>query len=259
MSVTKISHFFWALALTFFSFFFFTRQTLFAQNSPVFTLQSASSDYTVEDQINLNLQINTADETVNTITVHLQYPTDKLSFVESNFTQSDFPGIVEREETNPGFLMYTLFTVPGYQGSAGRLLNLQFKAKASGEALIIFLPSSAIYSADGNGLDIKGDSPSFTFNISSTVQPPDQTKPGLADTIKSPLAKVGEYLSDRQIISSHIVDYTQTGVDPNKVPSSSESSSFFRNINPLFLLLLFVLVLSLIVTIFIFTIRKIKK
>lgn len=185
------------------------RISAFAQTGAYLSLQSSKSDYQQGDTIHITVLSNSGSESVNTVSVHLNYPRDTVRFLKSDFSQSSFPNIVEREEIQ-GILKYTAFVIGGKSGSA-RVVDLYFTALKEGNAKIEFISSSGMFSADGSGRDIESYSPPFTVVIGSQQN---FTKDEPIAAVKSPPEEV--FFSDTQSevnlpsISpqQEIIDYT---------------------------------------------------
>ncbi len=154
-----------------------------AQTAGYLSIQSPKTVYSRGDVVRLTVVSNSGSELVNTVSAHIKYPVESVRFVRSDFTRTQYPSVVEKEETK-GSLKYTAFIINGLRGTA-TVVDLYFEIIGTKTALISFEPTSGIYLADGSGKDIEDHSSPYSLVVQSvplsqsktvSTQPPTPTR-----------------------------------------------------------------------------------
>lgn len=145
------------ISVTFFSLVVFLVSGFFSViQAANLSISPASGSYSVGDSFSVNVLVSSPDQSVNAVSGSLIFPADKLQVTSiskvgsvvnfwvqeptySNVTGSaDFEGVI----LNPGFT-----------GASGKVVVVNFRAKASGIASISYAAGS-ILANDGNGTNI---------------------------------------------------------------------------------------------------------
>lgn len=118
---------------------------------------SQSGDFTLElDQAALNLNqefvvsvfVSSPDQPANTVFAKINYDSSQLSFLDTNFSTSVFPNVVERQSA-ANQIRLTSFTTNAFSGNHGLFTRLRFKALQNGQSVITLAADSKIHADDG--------------------------------------------------------------------------------------------------------------
>ena len=151
---------------------FFSSES-FAAGASLYLSPSASS-YKIGQSFTVNVFVSSAEQAMNAAQGTISFPTDKLSVtsisksgsVVSLWTQepsfSNSSGVVNFE----GIVLN-----PGFTGSAGKMISINFKAKAAGDAVVSF-SSGSILANDGKGTSILSGFGNARYNIQSGTPDP---------------------------------------------------------------------------------------
>jgi hypothetical protein len=135
------------------------------------------------------VQVSSTDQALNAVSGTLTFPADLLQVVSVSKASS----ILTLWMQDPTFLntdgtvsFSGIVPNPGYTGSHGRIISIQFRAKKEGTASITFTSSSQVLANDGNGTDIltgeNGAAVTITAAVSSPVTPVTPTAPSAPNT-----------------------------------------------------------------------------
>lgn len=137
-----------------FSLFFFL--SFFGKvSAATLYLQPSKTQISVGNIVNVQVMVNTTDQTINNAESVIQYPTDLLEIISLDKT-SIFSLWVEDPSfsNNTGQVSFNGgIPNPGYQGSKGKIISLVFRTKKAGTASVTFL-NSAVRANDGVGTDV---------------------------------------------------------------------------------------------------------
>jgi len=148
--------------------------------------------------------VSSTEQTMNAAQGTISFPADKLSVTSISKSGS----VVSLWTQEPSFSNSAgtinfegIVLNPGFTGSAGKMISINFTAKAAGDAVVNF-SSGSILANDGKGTSILAGFGNARFNIGSAVPapaPPISTTP--ASSAKTPPAPM---------------IYSSTHPDPNK-------------------------------------------
>lgn len=176
-------------------------------------LSPSAKSYQIGQSFTVNVYVSSVEQAMNAAQGTISFPADKLSAtsisksgsVVSLWTQepsfSNSSGVVSFE----GIVLN-----PGFTGSAGKIISVNFKTKAAGDAVISF-SSGSILANDGKGTSILSGFGNARFNIesgASATAPPVSITP--TSSVKTPPAPM---------------IYSSTHPDPNQ---------WYNNNNPKF-------------------------
>jgi hypothetical protein len=145
-----------------------------------FNLESDQNQLSLGNDFIVSVYVDTAGQPTNTVFARISYPQDKIQFIDSSFTDSKFPSIVERKTEN-GLIKLTSFTTTPYNGNNGLFARLKFRPILNSEATITIENNSKIHASDGLGTDVSDQT---TLPVSLTLYTSEQNKP--------PIVKKGE-------------------------------------------------------------------
>jgi len=121
--------------------------------------------YLDQDEIKLSIIVNSNDQSINTIMASLKYQKDKLEFIRTDRTNSEFSIFLEDDNKKEGILnIISLQPFPGIKGKAN-VINLIFKPLKNGVAEIKFLENSKVLANDGYGTNVLRENKGIIFEI----------------------------------------------------------------------------------------------
>jgi len=140
---------------------------------PVFTTLAAdlyilpsSKDLNVGDNLNITVYVDSLDQAMNAVSFKISYPEDLLKFVSLSKTGTIINLWVQEPKGGNGeVLAEGIVLNPGFTGSRGKILNINFKALNSGKADLIFV-SGAVLANDGLGTNILKNMKGGSYAIS---------------------------------------------------------------------------------------------
>lgn len=146
----------------------------------------SSATYRQGETFQISLFVNSTDQAMNAAQATLYFPTDKLSVISVSTKNSIFSLMVESPTFtnvggNAGFSGIVLN--PGYTGKSGRLVTVNFSAKALGKATVS-IGAAQVLANDGVGTNILTGRGSATVNIVERpkVEPKPEVKPEIKPT-----------------------------------------------------------------------------
>lgn len=150
------------------------------QASASFYVSPATGTYRVGDTVSINLMINTGGQAINagegsvTFSSNLEYQSVSTNGSIFTFWTAGPSG------SQSGISFGGGLSNPGYNGSAGRVFTMIFKAKSNGAANVI-VNGSRILANDGAGTNIYGSNSGGNYTIGSAAPAtPKKTEPSLS-------------------------------------------------------------------------------
>jgi len=134
-------------------------------------LSPAAESHKQGDGFSIGVFVSSPDQPVNAVSGNISFPTDKLELVSLSKAGSIVNFWVEEPSfsVNAGTAEFEgVILNPGYAGGAGKIITLNFKAKAAGEARIIF-SSGAVLANDGLGTNILTEMKGGKYDIASEL------------------------------------------------------------------------------------------
>lgn len=119
-------------------------------------LSPSTGAYVVGESFSASVYVSSSDQAMNAASGAVSFPTDKLEVVSVSKSGSIFSlWVQEPSHSNTAGLVNFEGIVlnPGYAGNSGKILNIIFKAKATGAANVSF-SSGSVLANDGNGTNI---------------------------------------------------------------------------------------------------------
>ncbi len=152
---------------------FFISQTV---SAATLFISPSSNSYFKSKQFEVSVYVNSTNQSLNAVSGTLVYPSDKLEVVSVSKAGSIFNFWVQEPSFNNagGKIMFEGIVLnPGFNGSAGKLINVTFRTKNSGSAKLSFSAASVLAN-DGKGTNILTGTGSATFSIKELV--PEETE-----------------------------------------------------------------------------------
>lgn len=165
---TKTLHnFFLVFLFIFFGFVFTT-------NAASLSLKSPYSSYAVGDSIKVTLSVESSDKSVNAVSGTLQFPTKLLQL--SSISKSGSVITLWAKEpsysNSTGTASFEGVILNGFQGARATVLTFTFKAKAVGNANIVFGNNTAVLANDGQGTNVVSNQTPVAISIREALTPP---------------------------------------------------------------------------------------
>ena len=126
------------------------------QTVAVLILTPQTEKVYVGETLSATLVLDTPDKPVNMVEVKIIFPTDKMEVTSLSKIDSIISLWVEEPAYSNATGTITFsggLPTPGFKGRAGKLLNITFKVKDAGEALIN-IEDAAVLANDGLGTDV---------------------------------------------------------------------------------------------------------
>ena len=156
-------------------------------NAASLYFSSSSNSYTVGDIFTVNVLVNTEGQAINAAESTINFPIDFLEVISTNKSGAIFSLWVEEPafSNSAGTISFVGgLPTPGFNGTAGKIISVVFRAKKAGSATVIFA-SGVVRANDGFGTDILKTRSQLQFTlVSAEASPP--TTPAAAATPEAP-------------------------------------------------------------------------
>jgi hypothetical protein len=143
-------------------------------------LSPSAATYRVGETFQVSMFVSSADQAMNACESAISFSTDKLEVISVSTKNSIFSLMVENptfSNANGVVNFSGIVLNPGYTGKSGRLVTINFKAKALGKATVS-IGSAQVLANDGQGTNILSSRGSGTYTIvEKAVTPPAEPKP----------------------------------------------------------------------------------
>lgn len=162
-------------SIFFLGLFFFVTEA----KSATLYFSPASPTYTIGDSFQVSLFVSSADQAMNAAQATINYPTDKLEMISVSTKNSIFSLMVENpvfSNVNGSASFSGIVLNPGYSGKSGRLVTLNLRAKALGQANLS-VSSAQVLANDGLGTNILTSRGGGTVTIIEKKVAPEPPKP----------------------------------------------------------------------------------
>jgi four helix bundle protein len=126
----------------------------------------SQQSYLVGSSFNVDVYVSSLDQAINAVSANIIFPADKLDVVSISKNGSIINlWVVEPSSLQGSINFEGIVLNPGFSGSGGKIISLKFKAKAAGNAELVF-SSASVLANDGNGTNVlKGiEKASFLLN-----------------------------------------------------------------------------------------------
>lgn len=148
----------------------------------------SSGSYTVNSAFSVNVDVSSADRAMNAASGVISFPQDKLEVASLSKSGSIFTLWVKEPSFSNSFGTVEFEGIvlnPGFTGTVGKVITINFKTKADGTAPVHF-SSGSVLGNDGLGTDILKGMGEATYNI--TPAPPAPASAPMAPTAAVPAA-----------------------------------------------------------------------
>ena len=135
----------------------------------------SSNSYYLGESFSVSVYVSSATQAMNAASGTIIFPTDKLQVSSISKSGSIFTLWVEDpiySNTSGAISFEGIVLNPGYVGSGGKILTINFLAKAAGTAALSF-SSASVLANDGLGSEIFSGAGSASFSISTVATTPE--------------------------------------------------------------------------------------
>jgi len=126
----------------------------------------SSGPYFVGDKFSVTIFVSSSDQAMNAVSADISFSQERLELLSISQSGSII-GFWAQEpvySNQSGDIFFEGVVLNGYQGTAGKIVTLSFRARASGQASLRF-SSGAILANDGMGTEMPSNFGSARFNI----------------------------------------------------------------------------------------------
>lgn len=195
---------------------FFAHYLVHAEGSGSLYLSPSSATHSIGDTFSVSVRVNTGGTAINATEGSLIFDPDKLQVTSLSKSSSIFT-LWTTEPTysnSDGTIAFGGgLPNPGYSGSSGQIISVNFRAKSGGSSDIVFI-SGAILANDGSGTNILSSLGKATYSIGGNTPP------------SSPAASSEEKSTSQNVTLAAPVIRSTTHADQNK---------WYANSNPTFI------------------------
>lgn len=138
-------------------------------------LSPANTTVTTGSIVTATVLVTSTDQAMNAIDGSIAFPADLLQVVSVSKTNSILSLWVQDPTFSnaDGTISFSgVVPNPGYTGSRGQALSIQFRGKKPGIATVTFSPSSQVLANDGNGTNILTASNATTIVVTAATSVP---------------------------------------------------------------------------------------
>ena len=189
ISNRRVLNFGFGICLEFvFCFLFFVIFAPFEARAATLYFSPSSGNFSVGDILTVGVIVNTQGQPINNADSVISFSTDLLEVVSVNKSGSIFSLWVEEPafSNSAGVVSFNGgLPTPGFNGTAGRALNVVFRAKNSGTATVLF-SSGAVRANDGYGTDVLQSKIQAQFSLISEERPVQREPAIVAGTPQAP-------------------------------------------------------------------------
>ncbi len=150
----------------------------------------AAGSFVVGQNFAVAVAVGSADRALNAAAGTVIYPADKLEVVSVNKSNSVLSYWITEPSAAAGQIKFEgVVPNPGFTGAAGTLLNITFRVRATGQALVNF-SSGSVLANDGLGTEILTAMPGASFSLLPQVTTPPAPQSTVPATYGPPAPEV---------------------------------------------------------------------
>ncbi len=175
-------------------------------------LSPANVSITAGTSFTETVMVSSADQALNAVSGTLSFPANLLQVVSVSKASSILTlWVADPTFSNTdGTISFSgIVPNPGYIGSSGRIFSIQFRAKGTGTATIVFSSSSQVLANDGNGTDILLNTQPATITVAASAPAATPTPAPVPAPTSAPSSPTASTDLFAQITSSTHSDQTQ--------------------------------------------------
>jgi len=131
----------------------------------------ASGSHSVGQNFSVVVYVSSKDQATNAVQGTVSFPADKLQLASLSKGGSIISLWVQEPSISGGSANFEgVILNPGFTGGSGKVITLNFKVKAAGEAQLAF-SSGSVLANDGQGTNILSGLGSAALNLGSIIEP----------------------------------------------------------------------------------------
>lgn len=157
-------------------------------NAATLHFSPASGSYRVGETFQVGVYVSSPDQAMNACEAAISFPADKLDVISVSTKNSIFSLLVQPPNFSNGSGSTDFTGVvlnPGYTGASGRLVTINFEAKAEGTAKVQ-ITSARVLANDGNGTDILDSYNGASFTILPAKEEKAEAPPATSTPVNKP-------------------------------------------------------------------------
>lgn len=147
-------------------------------------LSPSTGSYNVGKTFSVSVYVSSADEAMNAASGVISFPSDKLEVISLSKSGSIFSLWVQEPSFSNIFGTINFEGIvlnPGFTGARGKIISVNFRAKAAGSASLNF-SSGSVLANDGKGTNILTDMRGGTYTLITQLPSTEKKEKILADT-----------------------------------------------------------------------------
>lgn len=164
----------------------------------------SAGTYKVGELFSVLINVNSGGEAINAASGQVNFDNQRLEISSLGFSRSIFTiWTAEPSFSNvAGSIKFSGgLPAPGFIGASGDILRITFKAKAEGQAQVIFV-SGSVLANDGSGTNILDALKGASYNVISFVAEPRQSPPAPTPSVSGkPIFETADKLITAPIIT----------------------------------------------------------
>jgi len=199
------------IILAFFSIAFLLFLTVGVSEAATLYLVSKSSNYQIGDEFEVEVKVESEEDSINATQATISFPSDILEVVGVDKSNSTFNFWVQEPSfsNEDGKIVFIGGTSKGVTGSSLHIVKIKFKAKGTGEAELS-LSDSVITANDGKGTNILSDIENLAIGV------------GVRTTISTP--PVSEVVEKEEVVVPKPQVVERPAVTASELPGAPEIS-----------------------------------
>ena len=167
-------------------------------------ISPSSKTYHAGDTFSISAYVSTGNDAMNACEATIDYPSDLLEATSVSSKSSIFSLMVENasiSSANGTARFSGVVLNPGYTGSSGRLITINFRAKKVGTAILSFV-GAQVLANDGSGSSILSSRGTATINILEALPAPEKKPETTQPTITKPQGSGGIATTTIKIVTA---------------------------------------------------------
>jgi hypothetical protein len=169
----------------------------FIASADTLYISPSSGSYLPGKTFSVRVFVSSTAQAINAVSGTLSFPTDKLQVISVSKADSILTLWVQDptfSNTQGNVSFEGVVPNPGFIGSSGRIITVNFKTVGQGDALVKF-SSGAVLANDGNGTNILKNIGSAAFSIGSSPVPAFAEEPATTKSSRDPRSPAAPFVS----------------------------------------------------------------
>lgn len=168
----------------------------------------ATGNYNVGNTFSVGVYVSTPEEAMNAVQAVVKFSKDKLEVVSISKSGSIISLWIQEPSfsNNLGTINFEGIVLnPGFIGRSGKILSINFRAKAAGQG-VLSLSNGSLLANDGQGTDILSGLGTASFNLTPSQIKPEEAEPEIAEEAQAAETTIKGTLPAPKITSPNVPD-----------------------------------------------------